>query len=72
MMAPNHPNYSAIDQILRRMATTTFTPLQTVLPTEVMGDSGEFTGQWIVGPAILHAAVIDGTLAQWVRRLEAF
>lgn len=36
------------------------------------GDSGDFTGRWIVGPAMLHAAIIDGTLAQWVRRLEAF
>lgn len=26
----------------------------------------------LVGPAVLHGAVIDGTLAQWVRRLEAF
>ncbi|WP_070975394.1 DUF262 domain-containing protein [Corynebacterium sp. MC3] len=32
-----------------RMPTTTFTPPQTVLPTEVMGDSGDFTGRWIVG-----------------------
>ena len=32
-----------------RMPTTTFTPPQTVLPTEAMGDSGEFTGRWIVG-----------------------
>ena len=33
-------------------------------PTEVMGDSSEFTGRWIVDPAVLHPAVIDGTLAQ--------
>lgn len=46
-------------------------PPQTVLPTEAMGGSSEFTGRWIVGPAMLHAAIIDGTLAQWVRRLEA-
>lgn len=32
-----------------RMPTTTFTPPQVVLPTEAMGDSGEFTGRWIVG-----------------------
>ena len=48
-MAPNLPNYTEIDRILRRMPTTAFTPPQTVLPTEVMGDSGDFTGRWIVG-----------------------
>lgn len=32
-----------------RMPMTTFTPPQVVLPTEAMGDSGEFTGRWIVG-----------------------
>lgn len=47
-------------------------PPQTVLPTEAMGGSSEFTGRRIVGPAMLHAAIIDGTLAQWMRRLEAF
>ncbi len=71
MMGPNRANCTAIDQILRRMPTTTFTPPQVMLPTEAMGNSGEFTGRWIVGLTMLHAAIIDGTLAQWVRRLEA-
>lgn len=44
-MGPNLSNYTEIDRILRRMPTTTFIPPQTVLPTEVMRDSRDFTGR---------------------------
>ena len=67
-MAPNHPNYTAIDQILRRMPTTTFTPPQVMLPTEAMGDSGEFTGRWIVG---FQYQDFSKTVESWVDMVVA-
>ncbi|MDK8306751.1 DUF262 domain-containing protein [Corynebacterium imitans] len=51
-----------------RMPTTTFTPPQTVLPTEVMGDSGEFTGRWIVG---FQYQDLSKTVESWVDMVVA-
>ncbi|WP_288791944.1 hypothetical protein [uncultured Corynebacterium sp.] len=57
----------ALAEITEQVPTETATELQAISVIQKIIQVAQ-----LAGPATLHAAVIDGTLAQWVRRLETF
>ena len=69
--APATPDASvstlSLPQIAEQVPAETATELQALSVIQMTIQAAR-----LVGPATIHAAIIDGTLAQWVRRLEAF
>ena len=57
----------SLPEIAEQVPTETATELQALSVIQMIIQAAR-----LVGPTTIHDAIIDGTLAQWVRRLEAF
>ena len=69
--APEAPDASVANltllQITEQVSPESATELQATSVIQKVIQAAQ-----LVGPTVIHDAIIDGTLTQWVRRLEAF